>query len=172
MENNNRNNNKRPIFILLFIIALGIFVRPPVIGGNLTSWWGIRPGGLDGWFHSGSDIGHAVGTPVNPVSSGTVKETGYDDNRGNFVNVSHLVIFESRYHHLNSVETKTGEKVNNKIVIGTVGNTGLSTGPHLHFEIRLFIVPLPGYLLTLPGRGVNALLKLLPEDFLQKDAEE
>jgi len=156
------------IFIILFIIVSGFLLRPPVAGGNLTSWWGIRPGGLDGWFHTGSDIGHAAGTPVNPVSMGTIRHTGFDDLRGHFIYVSHFGFLESRYHHLNSIEIKTGENVNHKSVIGTVGNTGLSTGPHLHFEIRLLGVPLPAYLLTLPGRGVNALWGLLPEGIGQE----
>jgi len=160
------------VIILLFIIVLGILVRPPVTGGRLTSWWGIRPGGLDGWFHSGSDIGHAVGTPVKSISMGTVKQAGFDDFRGHFIYISHLGIFESRYHHLNSIETKTEEYINHKSVIGTVGNTGLSTGPHLHFELRFFGVPLPAFLLTLPGRGVDALLGLIPVGIGHRDGEE
>ena len=160
------------ILILLFIIVLGLLMRPPVTGGRLTSWWGIRPGGLDGWFHTGSDIGHTTGIPVNSISMGTIKHAGFDDFRGNFIYVSHFGFLESRYHHLNLIETKTGERVNHKSVIGTVGNTGLSTGPHLHFEIRLLGVPLPAYLLTLPGRGVDALLGLIPDGIGQKEEEE
>ncbi|MCL2804641.1 MAG: M23 family metallopeptidase [Treponema sp.] len=143
---------KKIIVIIVLILALGFFVRPPVIGGKLTSWWGIRPSGITGFFHPGSDIGHNVGTPVFPVSRGTIKQTGYDDQRGYFVNISHLGFTESRYYHLDSISVQEGEKVDLKSIIGTVGDTGTSTGPHLHFEIRIFKIPLPAYLVSLPGR--------------------
>jgi len=150
---------KKIIIILIPLIVLGLLIRPPVDGGKLTSWWGIRPGGLDGWFHSGSDIGHATGTPINPVSSGTVKQTGFDDIRGYYVNISHLGFMESRYYHLDKVDVTESESVNHRSVIGTVGNTGLSTGPHLHYEIRFFGVPFPAFLFTLPGRVVKSIVK-------------
>ncbi|MCL2179962.1 MAG: M23 family metallopeptidase [Treponema sp.] len=151
--------NKKVITILIIIAALGIFMQPPVRGGRHSSWWGIRPGGLDGWFHSGSDIAHAVGTPVNPVAMGKVKAAGEDDKRGKYVLISHFVVIETRYYHLDSISTEAGESVNHKSVIGTLGNTGLSTGPHLHFEIRLFGIPLPAYFLTLPGKVVQIFFK-------------
>jgi len=140
------------ITILVIVGLIGFLLRPPVTGGKLTSWFGIRPGGLDGNFHTGSDIGHAVGTPVRSVAGGKVRSTGFHDNAGNFVNVSHMGIAETRYYHLDAILATTGQSVNHKTVIGTVGNTGLSTGPHLHFEVRFFGIPLPAYLLTFPGR--------------------
>ena len=144
---------KKPIIIAAILIVLGLMVRPPVEGGKLTSWWGIRPGSPGGWFHTGSDIGHSVGTPVNPVAPGTIKITSNDlsDDRGLYILISHLGLIESRYYHLDSISVSAGDKVNHKSVIGRLGNTGLSTGPHLHYEIRLFGIPLPAFLLSIPG---------------------
>jgi len=143
------------IIAAIIFLVLGLLLRPPVNGGKFTSAWGIRPGGPDGWFHTGSDIGNAVGTPVFPVAGGRITDTGFDDIRGFYIIISHLGIFQSRYYHLNSVLISAGEKVTGKTKIGTLGNTGLSTGAHIHFEIRLFKIPLPAYLLTLPGRLFN-----------------
>jgi len=147
---------KKVIFIIA-ILLIGFFLRPPVDGGRFSSWWGLRPGGLDGWFHVGSDIAHATGTPITPVSWGNIKQAGYCDLRGYYVIISHLGFLESRYYHLDTITTAVRESVDHKSVIGTVGDTGLSTGPHLHFEIRVFGIPLPAFLLSLPGRLFNML---------------
>jgi len=149
---------KKLIIIAVILIVLGLLVRPPVSGGRLTSWWGIRFSG-PGFWHAGSDIGHATGTPINPVSAGTVKETGFHELSGNYVNITHIGIVESRYYHLDRIDTAVGDKVNHSTVIGTVGNTGFSTGPHLHYEIRLFGIPLPAFLLSLPGTIFKGLSK-------------
>ncbi|MCL2175789.1 MAG: M23 family metallopeptidase [Treponema sp.] len=137
---------------ILFVFAL-VF-RPPVAGGKLTSWWGLRPGGADGrLFHTGSDIAQAIGTPVNPIASGKVQQANSEinDGRGIFVTVSHFGIIQSRYYHLNSLNVSPGDSVNHKTVIGTVGETGTATGPHVCLEFRLLGIPLPAFLLTLPG---------------------
>jgi len=162
MGSKSRSSKWKVITFIVIFLVLGFLIRPPVAGGKLTSLWGIRFSGIGGFFHSGSDIGQALGTPVTPASIGTVKQTGYDDQRGNFVKISHLGIMETRYYHLDSITVSAGENVNYKSVIGTLGNTGTSTGPHLHLEIRLIGIPLPAYLLTLPGNILQNLTKRLP----------
>ena len=143
---------KRIVITIGILLVIGFIFRPPVDGGRLSSWYGIRASGL----HPGSDIAHAEGTPIRPVAPGVVKQAGnFDDDRGFFVTISHLGVVQSRYYHMNSIATYPGQSVDHKFVIGTVGNTGLSTGPHLHFEIRVIGIPLPPYLLTIPGRVVN-----------------
>ena len=137
-------------FILIFLVW-GFLIRPPVDGGVVTSRFGVRHA-FDRSFHTGTDIALPIGSPVNSISFGTVKRTGYSERGGNYVIISHLPGTESRYLHLDSINVIPGERVNHFTIIGTVGNTGISTGPHLHFEIRVGGVPLPAYALSLPGR--------------------
>ena len=142
---------KKFLKILIIIIAASILLRPPVNGGTITSWYGPRFA-FDRVFHTGTDIALPTGTPINSISWGTVKATGFDEREGLFVTVNHLPGFYSRYLHLDSIKINNGDKVNGKTIIGNAGNTGISTGSHLHFEIRLFGIPLPPYLILIPGR--------------------
>jgi len=147
---------KRIIIIVGVILFFGFLFSPPVQGGKLTSWYGIRLSGLGGFWHPGTDIGHYVGAPVTSVGTGTVTRTGNEETgRGLFIDISHYGVFQSRYYHLDSIAVAAGEKVGHKTQIGTVGNTGFSTGPHLHYEIRLIGIPLPPHLITRPGIIVN-----------------
>ncbi|MCL2759721.1 MAG: M23 family metallopeptidase [Treponema sp.] len=138
------------VIIVVALLTIGFLVRPPVTGGRLSSLWGIRFTG-ESILHAGSDIAHSIGTPINPAIMGRIRETGYDDQRGNYIRIAHAGIIESRYYHLDSININNGDTVNHSSIIGTVGNTGYSTGPHLHYEIRLFGIPLPPFLLSLPG---------------------
>ena len=88
-----------------------------------------RPG------HKGIDIVCDRGTPVRPVLSGVVIETGFTASYGNYVTIQHEDGYKSRYAHLESILTEAGEEVSTETQIGTVGSTGMSTGPHLHLEI-------------------------------------
>ena len=141
---------KKLIILLLFLLVWGTLVRPPVSGGKLTSWYGIRFA-HNRTFHPGTDIALPTGAPINPVSWGTVRRIGYDERHGNYVFISHLRGIESRYSHLDTVTVEEGQKVSPSAIIGTVGNTGLSSGSHLHYEKRVWGVPLPPYFLGLPG---------------------
>ena len=147
-------SNKRFFLLIICFLVLAVLLRPPVNGGKITSQYGIRVA-FNQNFHTGTDIALPTGTPVNSTSWGTVKEAGFGELSGNYVIISHLPGIESRYLHLNSINASKGQRVNPKTVIGAVGNTGLSTGSHLHFEIRVFGIPLPSYLLVLPGRIVQ-----------------
>jgi len=142
---------KKILFFLPILIMWGFMIRPPVSGGKVTSWYGIRIA-HDRIFHVGTDIALPTGAPVNSFSWGTVKETGVTDRDGNYIVISHLPGVISKYLHLNTVIAAEGQKITPLDLIGTVGNTGVSTGSHLHFEIRIFGLPLPPYFLCIPGR--------------------
>jgi len=132
---------------LIILVIWGLLIRLPAKGGKLTSIYGFRSGG----FHYGSDLGLPIGTAVRPVTWGKVRRTGFDNRSGNLVMITHLPGLESRYYHLNSVDVVSGQRVSPGTIIGTSGNTGQSSGPHLHFEIRVLGVALPPYLLCLPN---------------------
>jgi len=86
--------------------------------------------------HAGADVGAATGTPVRAASAGTVARVGFDGGYGNVVYLQHPGGQETRYAHLSETHVKMGQRVAAGAKIGDVGSTGLSTGPHLHFEIR------------------------------------
>ena len=142
---------KKIITIFVILLVWAFLIRPPVTGGTLTSWFGPRNfGGRT--FHPGSDIALPTGAPVNSISWGTVYRTGYNERAGNYIRIAHIAGLTSRYYHLDAKFVEAGQRIDPSMVIGTVGNTGLSTGSHLHFEIRVGGVPLPAYALTQPGR--------------------
>lgn len=101
------------------------------IPGRITSHYGPR----GTCMHKGIDIANIVGTPVEVIRSGKVVAIGYEEKGyGNFIIVRHWY-YDSLYAHLNAVSVKLGQLVKDGQIIGTVGNTGRSSGPHLHFEI-------------------------------------
>lgn len=91
--------------------------------------------------HTGIDIAIPVGTPVEAFMSGSVTKTGYDNSEGNFVYLDHGNGIVSHYLHLSLVTTTVGKKVLASDILGLSGSTGWSTGPHLHFEIRVNNIP-------------------------------
>lgn len=112
--------------------------QKPLKSGRITSHFGYRIHPIHGntTFHYGIDIAAASGTRVSCFAEGTVAETGYSAVFGNYVLVRHADGFSTYYAHLKSVAVKKGDKAKVGGKLGTVGNTGWSTGPHLHFEIR------------------------------------
>lgn len=108
--------------------------------GPITSYFGWRPSpfGWGGDNHPGIDIGVRVGTPVEATADGTVVFTGWSGDYGKLVVVDHGYGFRSYYGHLSSFEVQVGDKVQRGQILAYSGNTGLSTGPHLHYEIRLW----------------------------------
>ena len=91
----------------------------------------------DGVDHNGVDIAVPVGTEVNASGAGVVAEVGESSEYGHFVRLTHADQYESFYGHLGKVLVVKGTRVPERHVIATSGNTGRSTAPHLHFEIRL-----------------------------------
>lgn len=110
----------------------------PVNPVRVTSGFGMRndPFLKIPRFHSGVDIRCSTGTPVKASKGGTVTFAGYMEDYGNLVIISHDNGFESYYGHLHKIEVAENQSVKRGAVIAYSGNTGRSTGPHLHFEIR------------------------------------
>ena len=112
--------------------------RFPLPAGTVTSSFGMRKNPVTGnlVFHHGVDIASPRGTPVSACADGTVTYTGYDSVYGNHVVILHSGGKESLYGHLQTIKTELRDRVKSGTIIGTVGSTGQSTGPHLHFELR------------------------------------
>lgn len=86
-------------------------------------------------FHKGIDIIANKGVAVKATANGTVKEATYNKFKGNYIQIQHQNNYQTNYHHLDKIKVIKGEKVYVGNVISTVGNTGKSTGPHLHYEV-------------------------------------
>ncbi|HMV70675.1 MAG TPA: M23 family metallopeptidase, partial [Pseudomonadales bacterium] len=84
--------------------------------------------------HRGVDYAASTGTPVYASGDGKVTASGYSRSNGNYVYVQHDNRFQTRYLHLHKRTVQTGQRVSQGQTIGTVGATGLATGPHLHYE--------------------------------------
>lgn len=109
----------------------------PPVEGPVSSPFGLRLspfGGGNTQFHNGIDIAADFYAPIRSVSHGTVK-AGSDDGWGNYVIVRDAE-YECHYYHMSSLEVSTGQVVEPGQVLGYVGSTGASTGPHLHFSIK------------------------------------
>lgn len=110
----------------------------PVIGGRITSSFGGRTSPTAGAssYHKGIDIGVSYGTPIIAPASGTVTFVGQQSGYGNCINIEHGGGVMSVYGHLSRMVCMTNQQVSAGTTIGYVGSTGISTGPHLHFEVR------------------------------------
>ena len=115
------------------------FLKSPLKFATVTSGFGSRLHPILNYVsaHNGVDYGTPTGTPVWSVADGTVVRAGWDKGGGNMVCVRHVMSLETCYLHLSKVEVKEGQRVQQKAVIGESGSTGLSTGPHLHYEFRI-----------------------------------
>jgi murein DD-endopeptidase MepM/ murein hydrolase activator NlpD len=110
----------------------GSGMRWPV-GGPVTSEFGYRWGKL----HAGLDIGAGTGTPIHPAKAGTVIFSGQQNGYGNVIIIEHGGGLTTLYGHQSRLAAREGDEVSTGDVIGYVGSTGHSTGPHLHFETRV-----------------------------------
>lgn len=121
------------------------FHWPVPFTDNVTSNFGMRTHPVTGErkLHAGTDIATpgVFNTPTIPAKSGTVIFAGYIAGYGNVVMISHGNGLETRYAHLNSISVTAGQEVGLGDVLGKIGNTGVGTGPHLHFEVRINGVP-------------------------------
>jgi murein DD-endopeptidase MepM/ murein hydrolase activator NlpD len=117
--------------------------RFPLPEATLTSSFGMRKNPVTGnlIFHKGIDLAAPRGTPVHACADGTVIQTGSDSIYGNFIIIKHAGTKESLYGHLQTIKIELHQQVKSGTIIGTVGSTGQSTGPHLHFEIHENGVP-------------------------------
>ena len=114
----------------------GMFTMP-VSMARITSSFGMRFHPLLGFtrMHKGIDIGTAWGTPIHAPADGTITFAGRSGGYGNFIKLSHGGGIETHYGHLSRFATRPGQHVSRGEVIGYSGNSGMSTGPHLHWEV-------------------------------------
>ena len=134
----------------------------PVANKNLkqmASGYGNRIDPIYGTvrYHAGMDFSAAVGTDIYATGDGTVEDAGWESGYGNCVVIDHGYGYKTRYAHMSRIGVRRGEKVIRGQVIGAVGNTGKSTGPHLHYEV------------IVKGRTVNPVnyyyMDLTPEEY-------
>ncbi len=120
----------------------------PPVPGCLTSLFGVRRlhnGRPTGDFHAGVDQRGAAGTPIHPIAAGVVKIVQKWNLRGGTVAVDHGQGVESIYLHMESFAAKEGDHVGTSDVLGYIGSTGRSTGPHVHWSLYVNGVPVnPG----------------------------
>ena len=109
------------------------------LSGTLSSGFGPRssPGGIGSTYHEGIDISVPEGTPIRAAASGTVIMASYNGGYGNYTCVDHGSGLSTCYAHQSGFAVASGQSVDQGDIIGYSGNTGSSTGPHLHFEVRV-----------------------------------
>lgn len=115
--------------------------RPSImpVAGNITSCFGYRPDPVTGEiaFHDGYDIANEMGTPVFASADGIVKSTGFMQNYGISVVIEHPENgLETIFAHLSNYSVYPDKRIKRGDLVGSIGNSGKSTGPHLHYEIR------------------------------------
>ena len=117
---------------------LDILFHFPVESGRISSRYGTRISPITGkiHFHNGIDLAAPLGSPVFAARDGKVLETGSDPVLGVYIVVSHPGGYETIYGHLDSRFVELNQPVTSGMMIGRVGTTGATTGPHLHFEVR------------------------------------
>ncbi len=117
---------------------LSTFFRFPIEKGRITSHYGLRVSPVSGNtnFHSGIDIAAPAGTPVFAAGKGTVAANGYNEVFGKYIIIKHPGLYHTLYGHLKESFVILNNQINAGTIIGEVGSTGYSTGPHLHFEVR------------------------------------
>jgi murein DD-endopeptidase MepM/ murein hydrolase activator NlpD len=124
------------------LYRLAAFKAPfaiPVDGGfRFTSGFGYRrdPKGAGNRMHEGTDLAGAYGTPVHATADGVVIYASWDNGYGRLVKIQHDFGIETRYAHLSQIRVEVGQRVSRGDRIGDMGNSGRSTGTHLHYEIR------------------------------------
>lgn len=114
-------------------------MRTPISGARITSGFGMRRHPLLGYnkLHTGIDFGAARGTPIKAAGDGVVVHAGWRGSYGRAVVVKHTGKYSTLYAHMSkTAKLKKGQHVRQGQVIGYVGTTGRSTGPHLHYEVR------------------------------------
>jgi len=122
--------------------------------------------------HNGIDFSGNIGTPIYPAATGVIKEVKKSFSFGNLIIINHGKGIESYYAHLQHINIVKGQKVTINDTIGTLGNTGWSTGPHLHYEVRIDNIPInPLCLLDLENKKDKLISKMLNQKNLRKHVE-
>ncbi len=128
--------------VRMSLLDNGLARIPNTLPANLdyiSSGFGYRADPFDGGaaFHAGLDFKGPLGAPIYAAAAGTVSFTGVRQGYGNCVEITHGNGLLTRYAHMSRIAARMGEVVKPGAVIGAIGSTGRSTGPHLHFEVRI-----------------------------------
>ncbi|NHK27463.1 M23 family metallopeptidase [Parvularcula flava] len=119
--------------------ARRLLMKTPIEGARITSSFGMRKHPVLGYTkgHKGTDFGATTGTPIMAAGDGVIERAGPFSSYGNYVKIKHSAGYETAYAHLNGFAKaiKAGTRVRQGDIIGYVGSTGRSTGPHLHYEV-------------------------------------
>jgi murein DD-endopeptidase MepM/ murein hydrolase activator NlpD len=114
-------------------------MRTPINGAKLSSRYGFRIHPIIGYnqMHQGTDFAAPTGTPIMASGSGTIEYSGWKGGYGKFISIRHSPVYQTNYAHLQDYAKgiRRGVKVQQGQVIGYLGSTGSSTGPHLHYEV-------------------------------------
>ena len=118
-------------------LALGELFVYPLRGAKLSSPFGWRNDPFTGVrsYHAAVDLSAPQGTPVRAAMDGKIASLGYNATYGNYIIITHSGGYQSMYAHLYAITARKGDNVIQGVQIGTVGSTGYSTGPHLHFAV-------------------------------------
>jgi murein DD-endopeptidase MepM/ murein hydrolase activator NlpD len=121
------------------VVGTGQLLWPSAASNYVTSLFGTRYHPIYRYYrmHDGVDIGAKYGTSIYAADSGAVVTSAYSSSYGNYVVLSHGNGMTTLYAHMSSRKVKEGETVSRGAVVGLVGSTGASTGPHLHFEVSI-----------------------------------
>ena len=113
--------------------------RMPMDNATLTSGYGMRthPVLRKRANHNGIDLAAPTGTPIYATADGVIERANYFGSYGNYIQIGHGNEIETRYAHLSRIIVSDGQQVRKGDLIGFVGSTGRSTGPHLHYEVRI-----------------------------------
>ena len=119
--------------------AVSIPSRTPLDSLRMTSSFGLRWHPVTGGRrqHEGVDLASPVGTPIHATADGTVAKADWFGGYGLFVQLEHGGALQTRYGHMSRLNVASGQHVHKGDIIGYVGSTGRSTGPHLHYEVRV-----------------------------------
>jgi murein DD-endopeptidase MepM/ murein hydrolase activator NlpD len=122
-----------------FRSSVSIPSRSPVEGVHFTSEYGMRVHPVLGGrrAHKGIDLGAPVGTPIYATADGTISRADWFSSYGLYVSIEHGGNLQTRYGHMSRLNVAAGQEVHKGDIIGFVGTTGRSTGPHLHYEVRV-----------------------------------
>ena len=141
--------------------ATKFLMKTPINGARISSNFGKRKHPISGYtrLHKGTDFAAPTGTPVYAAGNGTVQRASRNGGYGNYIKIKHTRGYETAYAHLSKYAKgiKAGKKVKQGDVIGYVGSTGASTGPHLHYEVYV------------DGKPVNVMSLKLPNGRKLKD---
>ena len=129
-------------------------MKTPLNGARLSSGFGNRKHPILGFtkMHKGVDFAAPIGTPIFAAGDGIIEYSGWNGAYGKYIRIRHNGTFKTAYAHLSKIYKKRGTRIKQGEIIGTLGSTGRSTGPHLHYEILL------------SGRQINPLRIKLPSD--------